>query len=621
MAALRHPNLCPVYDAGEIEGRQFLTMAAIEGRTLKRILHEDGPFGDRKAAEFALKMAAAIHSAHEAGLVHRDLKPANVMIDQEGEPIVMDFGLACSRLPDQPNLTQTDAFVGSPAYMAPEQIEPQKGDVGPRTDVYALGVILFEMLSGRPPFAGTSLSVMRQIVDANPPEIAALKPDCSPGLNAICRKAMANSPNHRYPSIAAMAQDLNEALTSLTHEKSSRVRAIRAIRILGILLLAAVCTWGIFELQSTLDQPRQKTEVVAEASPKATPKRPSRGKPARIAPERLFLDSGQSLGHSKSTGVALGDLDQDGDLDAFVTNYLGSNQIWMNDGHAHFDAADVELKDGSGVVLGDVDQDGDLDAVVFGVTATAWLNEGSNGFKKGFSFAGMSPTLSGALDDFDKDGDQDLFLVRYGSPDELWWNEGGGQFRLGDQRFGEEFGNVVRLVDWDHDQDRDILVGHSKPDGGVRIWIHSSPGHFSDRTNLKTEFWVHALAVGDVNGDRHPDFVAAAADGKSCLYLNAGTGGVAKSPLVFDEQGAWEMFLLDVDGDRDLDLLRVTKEDSPLGLYINDGKGGLGTPVLFGPTTSNRSAAVGDLDNDGDQDLFLLSDGPNTVWLNQTAEE
>ena len=625
MAALHHRNLCPVYDAGEIEGRHFLTMAAIEGSTLKQTLQEDGPLGNPKVVEFAVKIASAIQTAHEAGIVHRDLKPANVMIDPVGEPIVMDFGLAHSRLPDQAELTQTDAIVGSPAYMAPEQIEPDIGEIGPRTDVYALGVILYEMLTGRPPFAGTSLSVMRQVVESNSPQVAEIKPGCDPRLNAICRKAMAKSPSDRYPSIIAMAEELNEALVGLTglssDEKLLRTRATLAIRILGVLLLATLCAWGIYELQSPSGPSQKETRDVAEGFPDANPKKPNVGKPARIAPERLFFNSGHNLGTRHSTGVALGDLDQDGDLDAFVTNYLGSNQIWTNDGHAHFDVADVELENGSGVVLGDVDQDGDLDAVVFGTTASVWLNEGSEGFKKGFSFVGMSPTLSGALDDFDEDGDRDLFLVRYGSPDELWWNEGGGQFRLGHQRFGEEFGNVVRLVDWDHDQDIDILVGHSKPEGGVRIWINSSQGHFSERANLKTEFWVHALAVGDVNRDRHPDFVAAAADGKSCLYLNDGTGGVAKSPQVFDDQGAWEMFLADFDGDRDLDLLRATKEGSPLSLYFNDGEGGLGTPILFGPTTSNRSAAVGDLDNDGDQDLFLLSDTANTVWLNRTVEE
>src|SRR5262249_37102618 len=150
-AALHHPNICTLYDAGQEGGRPYLTMAYLEGRSLADAIDPDRPMPQRQAAALARKVAEALGHAHERGIVHRDLKPANVMLTAAGEPVVMDFGLA-KRLAEEDagaaKLTRDGAVMGTPDYMAPEQVRGETERIGPHTDVYALGVLLFELLTG-----------------------------------------------------------------------------------------------------------------------------------------------------------------------------------------------------------------------------------------------------------------------------------------------------------------------------------------------------------------------------------------------------------------------------------------------------------------------------------------
>ena len=167
-AALQHPYICTVYDSGKIKGRPFISMAFIEGKSLESLIDPDQPLPQERAAELARKIAAGLAHAHAKGIVHRDLKPANVMVTADDDPIVMDFGLA-KRLSDlaqdaaESKLTQQGAIMGTPTYMAPEQVRGEIDQITPATDVYALGVILFEMLSGRTPYSGRIGVVMGQI--------------------------------------------------------------------------------------------------------------------------------------------------------------------------------------------------------------------------------------------------------------------------------------------------------------------------------------------------------------------------------------------------------------------------------------------------------------------------
>ncbi len=153
---LRHSNLCPVYDVGEISGQHYLVMAYIEGRPLSAFINPSRPLPERQIARLVCKVALALQEAHQNGVIHRDLKPSNIMFDEKRkEPIVMDFGLAAQIGCSEARLTHAGTLIGSPAYMSPEQVRGSGDEIGPPSDIYSLGVILYELLTGRVTFRRT----------------------------------------------------------------------------------------------------------------------------------------------------------------------------------------------------------------------------------------------------------------------------------------------------------------------------------------------------------------------------------------------------------------------------------------------------------------------------------
>jgi serine/threonine protein kinase len=213
-AQLRSPYICPVYDFGHIGSVYFLSMAYIDGEPLGRKLaqgnYKEGP----AIATLIAKIARGMHKAHDAGIIHRDLKPDNIMIDQDGEPVIMDFGLA-RRFDEEVFLTSPGGILGTPAYMSPEQVEGDPKKIGPPTDIYSLGVILYQLLAGRLPFKGSLTSVLRQIGSAEPPKPSAVNADlgaASP-LEPICLRMIAKLSAQRYPSMAEVVQALEQAFT------------------------------------------------------------------------------------------------------------------------------------------------------------------------------------------------------------------------------------------------------------------------------------------------------------------------------------------------------------------------------------------------------------------------
>jgi serine/threonine protein kinase len=241
MATLQHPNLCPIYDVGEIDGRQFLSMPYFSGKTLAARLRDDEPLSTCAVAELVRKVALAVHHAHQAGLVHRDLKPGNIMFDARGEPMIMDFGLARRARSGEETFTHSGLLIGSPAYMAPEQVEGNSQQIGPATDVWALGVILYQMLCGRRPFEGSTGSVLAKIVSSEPPPLSAHTPRVDPAIEAICLKALAKQPENRYTSARAMAEALDAYLRGApadVHSAPSSTKSPR-FRWAGVLLAAS----------------------------------------------------------------------------------------------------------------------------------------------------------------------------------------------------------------------------------------------------------------------------------------------------------------------------------------------------------------------------------------------
>jgi serine/threonine-protein kinase len=212
VAALRHPNIVQVYDAGEYDGFPFFAMEYVEGGTLAQML-AGMPQPAGKAAEMLATLARAVHAAHVNGTVHRDLKPANILCTSDGTLKISDFGLARSlEEADQTLLTLEGTPVGTPSYMSPEQALGRT-DLGPAMDTYALGAILYEMLTGRPPFRGeSSLETQRQVISDDPVPPTRLNPRTPRDLQTICLKCLEKAPEHRYKTALALAEDLDHFL-------------------------------------------------------------------------------------------------------------------------------------------------------------------------------------------------------------------------------------------------------------------------------------------------------------------------------------------------------------------------------------------------------------------------
>jgi hypothetical protein len=209
-AGLEHPNIVPVYDVGEYGGRHYFTMKLVEGDSLARRLPELRR-DPRAAARLVAQVARAVNFAHQRGVLHRDLKPANVLVDREGRPHVTDFGLA-KRLEGAAGLTQTGAVVGTPSYMPPEQAAGRKG-LTTAADVYSLGAVLYELLTGRPPFqAETPLDTLLQVLGEEPVPPRRINPGADRDLETVALKCLEKDPARRYPSAEALAEDLERWL-------------------------------------------------------------------------------------------------------------------------------------------------------------------------------------------------------------------------------------------------------------------------------------------------------------------------------------------------------------------------------------------------------------------------
>lgn len=256
-----HPNICTIYDAGEFEGTYYITMRLIRGPSLASLIAED-KIEPSEAAEIMRKISLALETVHNAGIVHRDVKPSNVMIDEAGEPVVMDFGLARrekttteSYVDDTVAGANTEwtshaghsgALLGTPLYMSPEQATG--GPVDARSDIYGLGVLLYQMLTGKLPFTGSLDKVLEDIMGTEPPKPRALLPALPEELESVCLKAMAKSPADRYQSAGELSEALGRYVDRTKRGVPARPWRRRLLQAMGTV---AVLFAGIFLTMKT----------------------------------------------------------------------------------------------------------------------------------------------------------------------------------------------------------------------------------------------------------------------------------------------------------------------------------------------------------------------------------
>ena len=213
VASLSHPNVVTVIDRGEHEGRQFIVFEYVDGQNLKRLIERNGPAPVERALELAIQIARGLGAAHERGLVHRDVKPQNVLLNGDGEAKVTDFGIA-REIDVQRGMTQTGTVLGTSDYISPEQAQGRHVDE--HTDVYSLGVVLYELLTGELPFAGENfVAVAMGHINDPPPSLLAKRPDVPPRVAAAVARALAKDPGERWPTMAAFRRELEACLQEL----------------------------------------------------------------------------------------------------------------------------------------------------------------------------------------------------------------------------------------------------------------------------------------------------------------------------------------------------------------------------------------------------------------------
>src|SRR6476469_9401692 len=268
-ASLDHPCIVPIYEVGERDGQCHFSMKFVEGGQLDEVIKRT-PVSIRQAVELVAKIARTVHYAHEHGILHRDIKPGNILVAERGEPHLTDFGLA-RLVESESTITRTVEVLGTPSYMSPEQTSGNNAKLTSATDVYGLGAVLYQLLTGHPPFAGgTTYETIKLLFESEPRQPRLWNPKVDRDLSTVCLKCLEKDPQRRYSSARALAEDLERWLR---HEpiEARRIGVIRrgkkwlqrnptaaGIAVLSLALIAAV---GVIVLKSVLFRRPPRTGI------------------------------------------------------------------------------------------------------------------------------------------------------------------------------------------------------------------------------------------------------------------------------------------------------------------------------------------------------------------------
>jgi serine/threonine-protein kinase len=265
-ANLDHPNIVPIYEVSESQGCPFFSMKLVEGESLSRLIklkkQNSSGYEPAAAAQLTATLARAVHFAHEHGFLHCDLKPSNILLETDGRPYVTDFGLA-KRASEDSSLSVSGAILGTPSYMAPEQASGSRKGLSRATDVYGLGAILYELLTGSPPFRnGTVMETVVEVLERDPQAPRELRPEIPKELETICLKCLEKNPEDRYPSAAALASELEKHLQGEVIDTTSLLPRLRrwhrrepelAARLGGLILIALIAQFNFQFLSEVRD--------------------------------------------------------------------------------------------------------------------------------------------------------------------------------------------------------------------------------------------------------------------------------------------------------------------------------------------------------------------------------
>src|SRR5436190_5747203 len=275
-ASLDHPCIVPIYEVGERDGQCYFSMKFIEGGQLDEVVKQT-PISIRRAVELIAKVARTVNYAHEHGILHRDIKPGNILLDAKGEPQLTDFGLA-RLVESESTVTRTVEVMGTPSYMAPEQAAGETTKLGTATDVYGLGAVLYQLLTGHPPFAGgTTYETIKLLLDTEPRQPRLLNPKIDRDLSTICLKCLEKDPQRRYSSALALAEDLERWLkhepirarrTGVFTHARKWVRRNPSIAVMAAMLLVlavplGVMIWKNESERATLSNPAPPEKSIA----------------------------------------------------------------------------------------------------------------------------------------------------------------------------------------------------------------------------------------------------------------------------------------------------------------------------------------------------------------------